>query len=76
MRPVVVTEGGRRAGRLLLLTGFLILGVLGPGKYSLDRALGIDDDLDGWRGGGIALLGVLGALAMLAACWRPEKPES
>ncbi|MDT7551316.1 MAG: putative oxidoreductase [Actinomycetota bacterium] len=49
------------------------LGILGPGKYSLDRALGIDDNLDGWTGGGIALLGVLGAAAMLAVCWRPEK---
>lgn len=49
------------------------LGILGPGRYSVDRALGIDDDLDGWTGGAIAAAGVLGALAMLAVCWRPEK---
>jgi len=38
MSPVVVTEGGRRAGRLLLLTGFLILGVLGPGAVEASAA--------------------------------------
>ncbi|MDP9182860.1 MAG: DoxX family protein, partial [Actinomycetota bacterium] len=61
---------------LLIAVTCVSLGVLGPGTYSLDRSLGIDDDLDGWIGGGIALLGVLGALAMLAVCWRPEKAAS
>jgi putative oxidoreductase len=61
---------------LLIAVTCVSLGVLGPGKYSVDRALGIDDDLDGWTGGGIALLGVLGAVGMLVACWRPEKPAS
>jgi putative oxidoreductase len=55
----------------------LSLGILGPGKYSLDRALGIDDNLDGWTGLGIASLGIAGAVAMLAVCWRPQnKPAS
>lgn len=59
---------------VLFIAGTCVaLGILGPGRYSLDRALGIDDNLDGWTGGGIALLGVLGAAGMLAACWRPEK---
>jgi len=51
----------------------LSLAILGPGKYSLDRAFGIDDNLDGWAGAAIALVGVLGAAGMLAACWRPER---
>jgi putative oxidoreductase len=51
----------------------LALGILGPGRYSLDRTLGIDDNLDGWTGAAIALIGVVGAVAMLAACWRPER---
>lgn len=60
----------------VLLIGALCLslGILGPGKYSLDRALGIDDNLNGWTGGGIVALGILAALAMLAVCWRPTKP--
>ncbi|MCU1594975.1 MAG: DoxX family protein, partial [Frankiales bacterium] len=58
---------------LMIAVVCLSLGILGPGKYSVDRALGIDDDLDGWVGLGIAALGILGAVAMLAACWRPEK---
>ncbi len=55
-----------------LAVAAVALGALGPGKYSLDRALGIDGDLDG--GVGLALsagLGIVGAAALLAACWRP-----
>jgi putative oxidoreductase len=62
----------------VLLIGVLCisLGILGPGRYSLDRALGIDDNLDGWTGGAIAAAGALAALAMLAACWRPVRPAA
>lgn len=50
------------------------IGILGPGRASLDHAIGIE--LDGWAGGLIAvLLGVGGAAALLAAAWRPSKPE-
>ena len=55
----------------------LSIAVLGPGKYSLDRALKIDDNLDGTTGGLITLLvGVGGALALLAVCWRPVKKDT
>ena len=50
------------------------LGVLGPGQWSLDHALGIDDDLSG--GVGLALsagLGLVAAAGLLVACWRPNK---
>jgi len=55
----------------LLLCGVL-LGAVGPGEWSLDEALGIRDDLIGWPGLLIAALaGGGGALALLAAFWRP-----
>ena len=48
------------------------IGALGPGAWSVDRALGIDDDLDGLLGLGIAAgAGALGAAAVLATSWRP-----
>jgi putative oxidoreductase len=49
------------------------IGILGPGKASLDHAIGID--LDGWPGGLVTLLlGVGGAAGLLGAAWRPERP--
>ena len=57
----------------LTIVGFAIA-VVGPGAWSVDRALGIDDDLMGTTGLLIALLaGVGSAAALLAAAWRPEK---
>ncbi|CAJ59379.1 MULTISPECIES: DoxX family protein [Frankia] len=48
------------------------IGILGPGKASLDHAIGIE--LDGWAGGLIAiLLGVGGAALLLVTAWRPER---
>jgi putative oxidoreductase len=61
---------------LLIAVVCLALGLLGPGEYSLDRALGIDDELDGGVGLAIAAAGFLGAAAMLAACWRPGRTET
>ncbi len=56
---------------ILLVTG-LALGALGPGRWSLDEALGVNDDLVGWTGLLIAAVaGGGGALALLAATWRP-----
>ncbi|MEX5633557.1 DoxX family protein [Parafrankia sp. FMc2] len=49
------------------------IAILGPGKASLDHAIGID--LDGWAGGLIAVgLGVVGSAGLLGGAWRPEKP--
>ncbi len=56
----------------LLLCGVL-LGAVGPGGWSLDDAFDIVDDLAGTTGLLIAVLaGGGGALALLAATWRPE----
>ena len=52
------------------------LATFGPGTASIDHAIGIDDNLDGWVGGLIAVaMGVLGSGGMLATAWRPEPPK-
>ena len=57
----------------LALLGFGVA-LLGGGRWSLDEAAGLTGKLD--AGVGLALAaggGVGGGLALLAACWRPEK---
>lgn len=59
-----------------LFVASLALAFIGAGEWSLDHAFGIADDLDGWVGVIIGLVvGVGGALALLAAFWRPVKKE-
>jgi putative oxidoreductase len=54
----------------------LLLAVIGPGEWSVDHALDIDDDLLGATGLLIALVaGVGGAAALLAGFWRPPPPK-
>jgi putative oxidoreductase len=50
------------------------LAIIGPGRLSLDRALGIDKDFDGAVGAVIAVAGLAAAAAMLGVCWRPGRP--
>jgi putative oxidoreductase len=53
------------------------LGILGPGQWSLDHALGIDDNLDGWVGLALSAgLGVVSAAGLITLCWRPNDPVS
>jgi putative oxidoreductase len=55
----------------LALTG-IALGAIGPGRWSLDHALELDDDLTGVTGLALAVgLGAGGAAVLLALCWRP-----
>jgi len=55
----------------------MVLGTVGPGGWSLDRALDIDDDLIGWTGLGLSAgLGLVGAALLLATCWRPSADAS
>lgn len=50
----------------------LALAAVGPGRWSVDAALGLD--LAGWKGLAIAaVLGIGGALLLLAVFWRPER---
>jgi putative oxidoreductase len=60
---------------VMTLTGVaLAVATLGAGGWSLDRAFGLDDQLDAAVGLGIALVGGFGGgAALLAFCWRPKK---
>jgi putative oxidoreductase len=54
----------------------IVIAVLGPGAWSLDRAAGLRN-LSGWVGLWIALgAGGGGAAALLAASWRPVRKTS
>jgi putative oxidoreductase len=57
---------------LLVAVACVSVSTLGAGGWSLDDTFGIVDDLDGWTGFTISLLGVAGAAGLLATCWRPE----
>lgn len=48
----------------------ITVAVVGPGPLSIDAVVGVADDLDGWTGLGIALLGFVAAAAQLALSWR------
>ena len=53
------------------------IAILGPGEWSLDDAIGIADDLDGWVGAVIAGGGVLSGIVQVALFWRkPAKADA
>lgn len=55
----------------------LVIAGLGPGRWSIDWALGIADDLNGWVGLAIAaIVGIGGGAAQLAAFYRPPTPAA
>jgi len=59
---------------LALAVTSLALAVLGPGRLSLDNALGIE--VSGWAGGGLALaVAVLATAGLLGTFWRPAAPS-
>ena len=61
---------------VLLLCG-LVLGTVGAGDWSLDHAIGLDDDLIGVPGLLIsAVAGGGGALLLLAVFWRPPPKDA
>jgi len=52
----------------------LTIGAIGPGAWSLDEALDLNDTFVGWTGLLIAAIGgVGGGAALLAGFWRPDK---
>ncbi|HWL50587.1 MAG TPA: DoxX family protein [Acidimicrobiia bacterium] len=61
-------EGWEYVGTLSIIG--IALAVLGPGRYSVDEALGIAGNLDGWVGLAIIGAGVLVAAGQLAVFWR------
>ena len=53
------------------------IATLSAGRWSLDHAFGIDDNLAGWTGMLIAvLLGIGGGALQLAAFYRPQPKEA
>ncbi len=50
---------------------------LGPGRWSIDHAIGWADDLNGWVGLAIALvLGAVGGVAQLGLFYKPDAAPS
>ena len=54
------------------------LAVAGPGEFSLDWVIEVDDVplaalLDGWIGGLLAVGGIVAAAGQLATFWRPSE---
>jgi putative oxidoreductase len=64
-------EGYEYVATLALVS--LALAIAGPGSASIDSALGIAQNLDGWVGAAIIGGGLLVAAGQLATFWR--KPE-
>ncbi len=60
---------------LFLVLSGLAMGALGGGRISLDHAFSLH--LDGWLSGGkglaVTAVGLVGAVVLLATCWRPDR---
>ncbi|MFQ5557679.1 MAG: DoxX family protein [Acidimicrobiales bacterium] len=66
----ILKEGWEYVSVIALVA--LVVATLGPGEWSLDEALDISGDLDGWTGFWVALVvGAGGGLAQLAVFFRP-----
>ena len=59
-----------------LILGLLavLIATIGPGRWSIDYALDIADDLSGTNGLLLALIGVPASVALLAIYWKPPAP--
>lgn len=51
----------------------IALAAIGPGSWSLDAALDIAEDFDGWPGAFIAVMGIPIAIGQLATFFRPDR---
>ena len=58
---------------LVLAAVGLAIAIAGPGAFSLDAAIGIDDGLDGWVGAAFVAGGVAAAAAQMAVFFRPRE---
>ncbi len=55
-----------------LLVGVVAIGLLGPGGWSVDDAIGIAANLDGWVGLAIVAGGELAGVGQVATMFRPQ----
>ena len=61
---------------LILATLMVAVAMVGPGKYSLDWALGIDVAFDPWVAFAISAgLGLVAGIGLLATCYRPPTKD-
>ena len=58
---------------LVLGTVGLAIAIAGPGAFSLDAVMGVDDVLDGWAGAAVIAGGVVAAAAQMAVFFRPRE---
>lgn len=72
---MIVNEGWEYV--FVLAVSAVTIAMLGPGEWSIDDAIGLADDLDGWTGLVISAVGgVAAAVALLAVYFRPPKPTA
>ena len=72
----LVTKDGWEYNLVLGTIGVALAGI-GPGRASLDHALGVVDELSGWTGLATALgLGLLAAVLQLGIFFRPPPTKS
>jgi putative oxidoreductase len=55
---------------------FVLVATTGPGRWSIDRALGLDVHLDGAVGLAVSALGAVAAVVLLLVFWRPAPAEA
>ena len=71
-----MTNGGYEFN-LVLWASAVAVAATGPGRFSLDRVLGLDDNLSGvWWGVGVLGISVLGGLLVLATREVVPEPEA
>ena len=63
-------ESGGIEWPVTLMVVATALAALGPGRWSVDHALGLDQKLDGGTGMTLAVLGVAAGLGQVAAMWK------
>ena len=62
---------------LSLIAALVAVTMTGPGRFSLDRAFGWDDNLSGvWWGVGVVVVAALGAAFLLTALRRAPEPAA
>jgi putative oxidoreductase len=70
-----IVNGGWEYTFIVGLVAFVVAG-LGPGQWSLDAALGLDDTLVGYTGMAIALIvGVAAGIGQVVTFYRPPEPD-
>jgi putative oxidoreductase len=61
---------------LALIAGAVAIAAIGPGRYSIDHALGWDDNLSGhWWGAGVVVVAAAGAAFILTALRSAPPPQ-